>query len=155
GAAAPAVASSEPRNCFFDVTLGDAGEIGNMRRSLGLHGAVRVGWRLSGFPSAAIQSGADRATPHPLEIGLVVGFEARRVFYTALVSATPGSNTFSAAKAVYDKRYGFYVRYDAFRVSYQLLRRSSEFSIAGVKQKTQDFASISASYERKLEDSPD
>lgn len=147
-------AGTADENCIFDFTFGHTAELGNVRTSIGLHGTFRVGWRLSGFPALAIQSGADRVTTHRLEVGAIAGFEGRAIAYTALVHGTPGSQGFSASRAVLDQRYGAYARYSAFRFTFQHVKRSHEFSIPGVTGHSQAFGSISASYEPSLADMP-
>lgn len=139
-------------NCTFDFTFGHAAELGNVRTSYGLHGAFRVGWGLSGFPAAAIQSGADRVTGRSLEVGVIAGFEGRVIAHTALVHGTPGSQGFSASHFVFDQRYGFYARYESFRFTFQHVKRSHEFAIPGIENRSQGFGSISASYEPSLAD---
>jgi hypothetical protein len=143
---------SSDENCVIDLTFGDALELGNVRTSAGLHAAARLGWGLSGFPAAAIQAAA--APGHrrrPLEVGAIVGVEGRAIAYTALVHGTEGTQDFSASRLVGDLRYGAYGRYNSLRVTWQRVKRSHEFSIPRVEDRSQSFGSISVSYEPLVE----
>jgi hypothetical protein len=141
-------------NRKFDITAGHAAELGNVRSSLGLHATARVGWGLSGFPTAVIPTVADRSRQRVFEAGAILGFEGRGILNSALVQESPGSAGFSLEPFVLDRRWGFYVRYDALRITYQLLRRSAEFSVPNVPERHQDFASISVGFEPSLTDVP-
>ena len=137
-------------NCTFDVTVGDVLEAGNVRTSFGLHATARAGWALSGFPAAVIPTAADRSVQQPLEIGALVGYEGRGILHTSLVQPSPNSVGFETEPFVLDRRVGFYVRYEALRITYQFLHRSAEFKVPNVEKRDQDFASISVSFEPSL-----
>jgi hypothetical protein len=140
--------TSGDESCLFDLTFGDTLELGNVRTSAGLHAAARLGWGLSGFPAATIQpAAAPGRRRRPLEVGAVAGVEGRAIAYTALVHGTAGTEGFDASPLVGDFRYGFYARYDSLRVSWQRVERSHEFSITGVPDRSQRFASLSINYE--------
>jgi len=144
--------TSSDENCVFDITFGDALELGNVRTSAGLHAAARLGWGLTGFPTTTIQSAAAAGRRRrPLELGAIVGVEGRAIAYTALVHGTEGTQDFSASRLVGDLRYGAYGRYNSLRVTWQRVKRSHEFSIPGIEHRSQGFGSISVNYEPLVE----
>ncbi len=145
-------AGTGDENCTFDFTFGYTAELGNVRTSIAPHATFRLGWGLTGFPGKTIPMAAARGAKHKLEIGAIAGFEGRAIAYTALVHETPGSVGFSTKHFVYDQNYGAYARYDALRVSFQRVKRSPEFSIPGVPNRSQSFGSVAVSYEPSLAD---
>jgi hypothetical protein len=147
-------AGEDDENCLFDFTFGHAVDLGNVRTAYAWHGAMRLGWGLTGFPAAAIPVTAAEAPRRKFEAGAIAAIEPRAIAYTNLVHATPESQGFSKSHFVVDQRYGVYARYDAFRVTLQRVKRSHEFSIPGIPDRSQSFASIAASYEPSFADTP-
>jgi hypothetical protein len=145
---------TDRENCLLDITFGYGAELGNVRTAAVQHATLRVGWGLTGFPSKTISVAAAPGAARKLEFGATAGLEGRAIAYTALVHATPGSEGFSVKHFVYDQAYGVYARYDAFRVTFQHVKRSPEFSFPGVADRSQTFGSIAASFEPNLADRP-
>jgi hypothetical protein len=132
---------------LVDVVVGPAIEIGNVRTSAVAHGALRVGWALSGFGPAAIPPGATRVARRSVEAGAVLGIEGRAVGHTSLVSATPGSTGFAVKRGVYDVRGGLFARWEDLRVSYLVVGRSPEFSIENEPLRRHRFGSVTVGFE--------
>ena len=139
-----------------DLTAGQAAEVGFVRNLYGLHGAVRVGRHISGFPASVIQPAfrAEESSPRTrpiFEFGGIAGVEGRAIFHTALVKPTEGSPGFSANQLVGDARVGGFFRFSSFRATVQKVWRSAEFTIKGVPTRKQAFFSIAAAYEPTLD----
>lgn len=133
--------------CFFDVTFGGLGALGNVQTAAGAHVAARLGYGLTGFPAAAISNAADRESRKEWEVGGIAGWEGRAVAYNGLLRPSVEDGTFSIERIVRDKRFGGYLRYKDVRLTVLKVRRSPEFAYAGVRSASQDFASVSLSYE--------
>jgi hypothetical protein len=140
-------AQDDNERTLLDATIGTVGEAGNVRTGFGLHGAVRVGWDLTGFPAATIPMAAGPRKRRFFEVGGIAGYEIRSILNTSFVRSTEGTVGFSQEPLVWDWRIGAYVRTGSFRVTVQKAIRSPEFSIQGVPRRDQDFASIAISYE--------
>ena len=139
-------AKADRERCLLDATVGYMGEAGNVRTGLGLHGAIRAGWALTGFPAHPIMGAKARTRPF-FEVGAIAGWEVRSILDTALVRGTAGTTGFSQEPLVWDRRLGAYVRTGSFRATVQKVNRSPEFSIAGTRRRDQDFATIAIGYE--------
>ena len=137
--------------CYFDLVFGGTGELGSVRTAGGLHATARAGFNLSGFPAGPITNTAARRAGRPnWEAGATAGYDGRAIAHTSLVAGTEGTEDFEAKPLVGDFRWGGYLRYKAVRGTVLQVRRSPEFSIAGVDSPSQRFASISVTYEPDL-----
>ena len=131
----------------FDFTYGLTGQLGSVRGAAGATAAVRFGWNLTGFPQSTIAQGVAGSAARKFELGFVGGLDGRAVGWTQLVQSTPGTTGFRKKHGVYDLRAGVSIRYDSVRVGYQYVSRSAEFSITRVPDRSQEFGSVSVSYE--------
>lgn len=135
--------------CFADVTVGSLFALGNLQTAAGLHGAIRIGYGLTGFPQAAITNAA-AAERTPFEIGFIAGWEGRAVAYNGLLEPSQGS--FERRGFVDDRRVGVSVRVRAVRLTAMGVERSPEFRVNGREADSQRFASLSLAYEPLGED---
>src|SRR5262249_24541872 len=94
--------------CFLDFTFGGLLGLGNIQTNAGIHGTLRVGYGLSGFPAASIPNALRPRTPKRFEIGAVLGWEGRFVPYNGLLrpSLETPQQPFSPEHLVSDTRYG-------------------------------------------------
>jgi hypothetical protein len=147
---------STAKPCYADFTFGGLAGLGNLQTNVGVHGAVRVGYGITGFPAAAI-SNTLRQSRGKFEVGAILGWEGRFDAYNGLLlpSLETPAQQFSPERLVSDTRYGGYVRFKDVRFTVLHVERSAEFSVTGTPKKGQGFGSVSVSYEPVLPPDPD
>lgn len=140
-------------------------EVGNVRRAVGVNSAVRIGYRITGFPVDTIHPAAapyvppaarrqaeaarqltQQSAPSPtgLEAAVQAGAAARYIRHTSLVTAATGN--VSPTDVVYDFPVGGYLRCRSWQVSYLRVWRTAEFQVGGVDAHGQSFGTASLSY---------
>jgi hypothetical protein len=110
----------------------------------------RVGWRMSGFPALLLRNTATAAEARSAaEIEFVAGIEGRAFARNAFVEGNMlGSGPrLSKESLVGDLRWGLAARLLDWRLSYSIVRRSSEVREAGPADKDHNYGSVSLSYE--------
>ncbi len=134
----------------FDVVPSFGGMIGSPQTNVNAGAIVRLGHHISGLTVGPIPGSATLTAPHPFEIYLFAGGDARFVPFNATLDGglfNDGPEAPSPKRFVTDLKAGLSVRWRWARLTYTVVDRSEEFETPAGSIDTQRFGSFAFTIE--------